>query len=499
MRLDTQERQGVRSESFYSQFLESSCVFPVFRLFLSIHYLFMPVRDPEIEHEFRRRGALTAKELGDALNASQPTVSRLISRMGRQVLRLGRGRSTRYAMLREIVPHGGTSWPLYVLDSQGKPERVGVLHALQNRQWALEQDTPWKSLRGGEFPLGLYPDLPWFLDDLRPQGFLGRAFARAHGRELGFGIDPRLWNADAVLSSLLRYGQNLAGAFVIGEPMLTVVQEQRLISPQCIPVEHCKEAYPRLAAEMLAGEWPGSSAAGEQPKFTACIRTGDHAVQHVIVKFSGRGGRPEDRRWADLLAAEHLAAVLLGEKGIPASETRLLEADGRTFLEARRFDREGAYGRRGLVSLAAVDAAFFGEPHTPWTAAATRLCAGGWLSPEDAERLAVLWWFGALIGNTDMHYGNVSLILDRTRPLGLAPAYDMLPMLYRPDTEGALPVRPFTPPPPLPETMSAWSVAVELAMVYWSRVAGARNISGSFRKIAGQNGEILARYRKQFI
>jgi hypothetical protein len=47
--------------------------------------------------------------------------------------------------------------------------------------------------------------------------------------------------------------------------------------------------------------------------------------------------------------------------------------------------------------------------------------------------------------------------------------------------------------------MSAWSVAVELAMEYWSRVAEARNISGSFRKIAGQNGEILARYRKQFI
>lgn len=458
----------------------------------------MPTGEPQLEYQFRQHGALTAKELGDALSVSQPTVSRSIARMGRRLLRLGRGRSTRYAMLREIAPHGGTSWPLYVLNPQGKPERVGVLHALQNRQWALEQEKPWESLRGDEFQQGLYPDLPWFLDDLRPQGFLGRAFARAHGRELGFGIDPRQWNADEVLASLLRYGTNLAGAFVIGEAMLTDVQEQRLGPPECIPAEHGEEAYPRLAANMLAGEWPGSSAAGEQPKFTTCIQTGEHDFHHVIVKFSGRGGRPEDRRWADLLAAEHLAAVLLAEKGIPASETRLVKADGRTFLEARRFDREGAYGRRGLVSLAAVDAAFFGEPHTPWTAAATRLREGGWLAPEDAQRLAVLWWFGALIGNTDMHYGNVSLFLDRTRPLRLAPAYDMLPMLYRPDAEGALPVRPFSPPPPLPETMGAWSVAVELAMTYWGRVEEARNISAAFRGIAGQNREILARYRQQF-
>lgn len=454
-------------------------------------------REPLIEHEFRRRGALTARELCDGLAVSQPTVSRLLTRMGRQVIRLGRGRSSLYAMVREIAMCG-SNWPLYALDSQGKPSRVGILHALQNRQWAFEQEEPWESLRGEDFPQGLYPDLPWFLDDLRPQGFLGRAFARTYGRELGFGGNPQLWSADEVLMALLRFGSDLPGAFVIGEAMLTKLLAQRLAPPRFITPGDREEAYPRLAAEMLAGEWPGSSAAGEQPKFTACLRVDDQSLAPVIVKFSGGGGRPEDRRWADLLAAEHLAATLLAEHGIPASQTHLLEAEGRVFLEARRFDREGAYGRRGLVSLAALDAAFYGEPYTPWTAAAGRLQAGGWLTREDADRLAVLWWFGTLIGNTDMHYGNVSLFLEPSRPLRLAPSYDMLPMLYRPDPEGGLPERSFTPPPPLPETMGQWSRGIELALTYWGLLSQARNVSEAFRTIAGRNREILVRYQREF-
>lgn len=458
----------------------------------------METNDPTIEFEFRRLGALTASELCSGLGVSQPTVSRLLARLGRRVIRLGRGRSTRYAMLREIAAQGA-HWPLYAIDPQGSPHRVGVLHCLQNRQWCLEQDEPWEALRGDDFPGGLYPDLPWFLDDLRPQGFLGRGFARTHSQALGFQADPRLWSADDVVTALLRFGQDLQGSFVIGETALVAVQAQRLNPPEPVTVGARAEVYPRLAEAMLAGEWPGSSAAGEQPKFTVRIRDNDQTVRHVIVKFSGGGGRPEDRRWADLLMAEHLASTVLAENGIPASDTCLIEAGGRVFLESRRFDREGEHGRRGLVSLAALDGAFFGQPHTPWTAAARRLQAEGWLSVPDADRLSVLWWFGTLIANTDMHYGNASLFLERSRPLVLAPSYDMLPMLYRPDPEGALPERLFNPPPPLPEALDAWSVAVELAQIYWARMAQSVGISASFRAIAAQNQEIVAKYRQQFV
>ena len=77
---------------------------------------------------------------------------------------------------------------------------------------------------------------------------------------------------------------------------------------------------------------------------------------------------------------------------------------------------------------------------------------GGLLFPVVRMRLAaadlvdqvrILWWYGKLIGNTDMHLGNVSF---RFRPdprgrvqLNLAPAYDMLPMLYAPLSGGEIP------------------------------------------------------------
>jgi len=97
-----------------------------------------------------------------------------------------------------------------------------------------------------------------------------------------------------------------------------------------------------------------------------------------------------------------------------------------------------------------------------------------------------------------MHYGNASLFLESTRPLALAPSYDMLPMLYRPDPEGALPERAFNPPPPLPESLEPWSVAVDLTEIYWARVSQAPSISTFFRTIASQNQEIVTKYRRQF-
>ena len=452
-----------------------------------------------VELEFHRRGALTARNLAVTIGVSQPTISRLLARLGGQrLLRLGRGRATRYAMAREIGPLG-SAWPLYAIDAEGRPCSVGLLHATTARQWYFEQDAPWESLRGGEFPEGLYPDLPWFLDDLRPQGFLGRIFVRAYGESLGLPTDPREWAADDIVLSLLRYGQDLQGGFVLGTAMLSSAQERMLTDLDAAPLKARATVYPARAEAILGGEWPGSSAAGEQPKFTVCLRDEDSAIRHSLIKFSGRAGRPEDQRWADLLAAEHLAAVLLAENSIAAARTEILDAGGRRFLEVIRFDRVGAHGRRNLVSLAALDAAFFGQRQTPWPMAAGRLRAGGWLTVHDADQLSLLWWFGTLIGNTDMHYGNVSLFLGENRPLALAPSYDMLPMLYRPDVEGGLPDRRFTPPPPPPESGSVWSMASAMAETFWARVSGSPLISEPFRLIAGQNADTITRYRNRFL
>lgn len=452
-----------------------------------------------LERIFHRQGALTAKDLCASLHVSQPTVSRMIARMGPQlVVKIGRTRAAKYAMLRRVEGLGDT-WPLYVISENGQAERAGTLHALVAGQWLFQQEKSWKTLMSPVSSFGIYPDLPWFLDDLRPQGFLGRVFARKYGRDLGLPDDPRSWRGDDILTALLRYGDDLPGAFVLGADRLAEFQTRMLSNVNATPSASRNLLYPGLADAVLGGALPGSSAAGEQPKFTICLKDPDGSVRHAIVKFSGRAGRPEDQRWADLLAAEHHAACVLSEHGFAAAQTTLLEAGGRRFLESSRFDRVGAIGRRGLVSLYALDAAFFGRLETPWTAAAERLLSTGWISPTDAERLETLWWFGTLIGNTDMHYGNVSLFLGRTRPLALTPCYDMLPMAYRPDQEGEMPDRPLSPPPPPPEKLEIWTKASQLALLYWQRVAKADDISGGFQKIALQNLTLTEQYRRQFL
>ena len=441
---------------------------------------------------------MTSPEIAAVLGVSQSTVSRLLARYAEgKIVRLGRGRRSRYAITRDISTLG-SSFPLYEIDQDGRAQSVGQLHALADRQWCLQQDSPWESLRGDDFLDGLYPGIPWFLDDLRPQGFLGRIFARTYSHSLGLPVDPRDWQPDDVALSLIRYGQDLPGAFVLGNEMLAAVQARMLADVAPVPVAARSSLYPARADSVLGGEWAGSSAGGEQPKFTTVVCDGDGAIRHVMVKFSGRVGRDEDIRWSDLLAAEHEVASLLSANGIPAAATTLIDAGGRRFLESTRFDRQGLFGRRGLVSLAALDSAFFGQLQTPWTSAAERLQRGGWLTVLEANQLKLLWWFGTLIGNTDMHYGNVSLFLNRHRPLSLAPSYDMLPMLYRPDQEGGIRERPFAPSPPPPEVLPIWAQASVMAETLWQKLAGSPLISDPFKRIAAGNAETVARYYRQF-
>ena len=77
-----------------------------------------------------------------------------------------------------------------------------------------------------------------------------------------------------------------------------------------------------------------------------------------------------------------------------------------------------------------------------------------------------LWWFGKLIANTDMHTGNLSFVAQGT--LAVAPAHDMLPMLYAPLPGGEVPTRVFEPPLPLPTQRPSWAVASAAATLFWT-------------------------------
>ncbi|MFU8780087.1 MAG: type II toxin-antitoxin system HipA family toxin YjjJ [Kiritimatiellia bacterium] len=439
----------------------------------------------DIEREFLRLGICTAADLAGALGISQPTLSRALAAFppGR-LHRIGRGRSTRYA-LHQRFEGLGDHWPLYQIDEKGEASQVAVLHALQRGAWHVEQAHPWQTLRGSLFPDGVYPGWPWFLDDLRPQGFLGRLFARRFSVAYRVPDDARLWTPEHILSALVRKGDDLPGAFVVGDDMLRIARQQR---ERCISREERTEAYARLAAKVLEGNWPGSSAAGEQPKFIATVEGHSGEVCPVIVKFSGDVNDPGQARRADLLIAEHWANESLRAAGIPAAKTEILFHQNRSYLESVRFDRTSVSGRRHVVSLLVFDAAYYGDLSSPWYQAARRLERDGFLGAESAERMRIIWWFGQCIGNTDMHYGNLSLYLEPDWPLSLAPVYDMSPMALHPRSDGSLPdgLPEIVLPPP--EEVSAYEKARSIAEDYRARVLSDSRVSSSFKAIVNGFG-----------
>lgn len=417
-----------------------------------------------------RRGPATAQALAAQLGISQPTFSRLV-RSVPGVVPLGRARARRYALARDVRGLGH-AFPVHVISEAGQMVPWGTLHALHGGMWLERAD-------GGEG--GLFVDLPYFVQDMRPQGFIGRAFPARHA-DLGLPAQISRWSSDDVLVALARRGEDCVGNLVLGEESLARYLAARAAPVAAMTSRQRAEHYPALADAASAGGLPGSSAGGEHPKFTATVRKGKR-LRRVLVKYSPPLETPAARRWADLLRAEHAALALLNARGIAAAETELIEAGNRVFLEVERFDRVGEHGRRGLVSLAAIDGEFFGrEDH--WAAAAGRLEAAGMIATEEARRLRWLTVFGRQIGNTDMHFGNVSFFPAGRGRFELAPAYDMLPMLFAPTERGELVARPFTPATPSAELLPVWIDACTAALAFWDAMTNDAGSSAAFRRAA---------------
>jgi hypothetical protein len=424
----------------------------------------------------RRQGSvLTSVELQAALGVSQPTVSRALSPLiqSGQVQKVGAARSQRYVLARN-VPGVGREVQVMRIDALGQPSPFARLVPLEGGAfWVDEADG--LSVR--------HDGLPWFLEDMRPQGFMGRTFAHAHP-ELQLGNDPRHWNDDDVLRALTLFGDDLPGNLILGEAAFARFHS---LPERTSRVDSALD-YPRLAEQAMQGTHSGSSAGGEQPKF--CTIT---AGRPVLVKFSPAGDSPVDQRLRDLLVCEHLALQTLAEAGIPAARTKIHSNIGRIFLESERFDRtpatngpSGQLGRIGMVSLQVHDAEFVGEMDN-WAATANRMLARQLLTAADARTLRLLEAYGQLIANTDRHYGNISLLI-RGDDWVLSPTYDMLPMLYAP-VAGELVARDFAARPlqPTAATLPQWQQARELAIRFWKTAAADARISDDFRQICTAN------------
>jgi len=105
----------------------------------------------------------------------------------------------------------------------------------------------------------------------------------------------------------------------------------------------------------------------------------------------------------------------------------------------------------------------------------------------------VYGWFGVLIGNNDMPLGNAGALLADTRPLALAPSYDMLPMALRPAASGEVVERDYTLALPTPAYRDDGRAAATMALEFWERVVKAAAISADLRSLAASALAQLAR------
>ena len=439
-----------------------------------------------------RRAAASAADLATQLGVSVPTLHRLLKELGDAVIATGAARRTRYA-LRRAVRGDASPLPVYAVDAEGRADAIGDLSLVQPQGSCMNLDgTPWPVPDDSRD--GWWGGLPYPIYDMRPQGYLGRQLARAEHRQFNVSANPEEWSDDDVVHVLSRIGSDVSGNLIVGNAAFERWQTAAMRPAEALPGKpSIGRAYAQLAEQAIAAGVPGSSAAGEFPKFPALRALDGSGTPHVLVKFSGADGSPAVQRWSDLLVCEHLALeCAAASPGVASARSRIVAGDGRTFLEVERFDRHGEHGRSPLVSLGTLDAALIGDGSSDWTRLANRLHTAHWLGADDVQRIAHLWWFGRLIANTDMHTGNLSF-----RPhgppaaLSLAPVYDMLPMLFAPLPGGEVPLRVFEPPLPLPPQRAAWSAAGTAALAFWLRAATDTRISEAFRRVCSASGQRL--------
>lgn len=381
--------------------------------------------------QFLKQGSATSKQIQMATGLSQAVVSRHLNKLGTGIVTADKHRPPVYSLTRNALGTGNRI-ALVMVDLQGRNTVVAYLRPIEPKGYYLEsnEQTPLPLMGCDD---GYYPDLPYFLDDLRPQGFLGRQIAKQISvLSADFPKNLQYWTSEQIGRFLISNGDDLPGNIKLGnQASLRLERKPKEIS--------CKD-YEQLADDIVHGEINSSSAAGEQPKF---LVFNQEQQQHVLVKFSPKGNNEIAQRWRDVLISEHYALQALNKFGIAAAKTQLIESQNRLFLESIRFDRHGLYGRSSMVSLQAIDMAFVGSLEN-WNNTMQTLYKQNLCSFEDTETTKILSAFGHLINNTDMHHGNISLSIE-DNDFKLLPIYDMCCMGFAPKMAEILPFKFIAP------------------------------------------------------
>lgn len=431
-------------------------------------------KTPLLLKHLAEKGVSTSSEIQAAIEVSQPTASRLISALPGQILALGQGRSVRYGLAKQIGT-ASAQQAIWSIDENGKSHQVGLLSFVAPQEVHIASEGLDELVRG---------ELPWYLSPLRAQGFLGRLHAKAHA-EYGLPPNPDSWGIEAQLISALHL-HDAPGALILGES--AIEGDRKTIPSKGEGYIQALDEHSSDVAKTLPG---GSSAGGEQPKFLAI----NDDLEHLIVKFSPPRGTPFGERWNDLLMAEVLCNEVLSRHGFEVANCEIVHGSKRTYLVSKRFDRVGALGRRHVVSIGAAHAAFAPGNFNSWAESAQALARQGRLLQQDAQLAGRLMQFGRLVGNTDMHSGNLGLYVAGASlaeiakgKFRLAPVYDMLPMRWKPDPMmGMIDYGPF-----VPNDQYADDATRAAAHEFWIKLSEQDAVSTAMREVAAEMAERMS-------
>jgi HipA-like C-terminal domain len=357
---------------------------------------------------------LTAAQLATATGKSQPSISLALGKLGERVHRMGAARNTRYALKQDILGLPAEHELIW-----NGPDATGSMPWQWGRMTYLNGN--YLHVRSGQREWLTQGKLPWFLTPLRPQGFLGRDLARANP---SFPANPEQWSLAQILHSAIHQVRDPSGAFFFNG-----VETASWRAPE--DAADLGAHYDSLAQQIGSGLPTGSSAGGEQPKFAVNRR----AAGRFIVKFTPPRGTPFGERWHALLCLEKLALDTLQSHGITSARSELIQTRQRSYLQSARFDRGEQHSMHHVVAIAAIHDEFVGGAWHNWLHTSEALTKKGLIMQDELRDIARIFAFGHYIGNTDMHSGNLSFFVDDVvaPKIRLAPVYDMLPMMWRPD------------------------------------------------------------------
>ncbi len=351
---------------------------------------------------------------------------------------------------------------LIVREEQGKPRIIGkfAFDDASERVRLSVNESGWL-LDGRRLPAGpLEIDDGHYAHDLdslatgelatvlhAPEGYLGKMLADL-APELG---ELRDWDEQATLQALLMAGCDLSGGLMyFGD---REAMERYWRDPAAHEVVF--DAGDTAALVAIAREYRDKKAAtcsnvgGAKPKFLAVEhdRSGN-CFRRVIVKFSS----PDEgaRQFAETsrqLKLEHLALKTLREEGYAAVESSLLvdPASHQVFFVTARDDRgvvpslDCVPERHHWMSIHHWTLAFGGAAHPVQTVAGFLMREykqhGDAQRREQLRQFLVSSVFSMLIGDTDNHGGNYSMVAQRLQDGSMrfdpAPRYDTEPYMMR--------------------------------------------------------------------